>query len=87
MVARMALKILKAASENNGDDNKVKFIWASGGHSSAAAHGNYYNESYTAVLERSGKGVFDAVGLDLIGKNYAMYVSYVFLYCLKGTYA
>jgi hypothetical protein len=77
MVRRLALKILEAqstATSISGISNKPTFIWAMGGHSSAAGHGNYYNESHTAVMERSAKGVFEAVGLDFIGKNYAMYV-------------
>jgi len=43
-----------------------------GGHSAAAAHGNYFSESYTAVLERSLRAVFESVGLYFVGRNYAM---------------
>jgi hypothetical protein len=50
----------------------VPFIWATGGHSASASHGNYYNQSYTAQLERMGKGVFGAAGMHLIGRNFAM---------------
>jgi hypothetical protein len=70
-VRRMAVKILQAQLQNSGDnkdDKLIPFIWASGGHSSAAGHGNYYNESYTANLEKTAKGVFEAVGLDLVGR-------------------
>ena len=48
------------------------FVWVTGGHSAAAGHGNLYNESYTAYMERAVKGVFGAVGIDFIGRNYAM---------------
>jgi len=49
-----------------------KFVWATGGHSAAAGHGNLYNESYTAYMERSVMNVFQAVGIDFVGRNYAM---------------
>ena len=48
------------------------FVWVTGGHSAAAGHGNLYNESYTAFMERAAKDVFGAVGIDFIGRNYAM---------------
>lgn len=48
------------------------YVWASGGHSAAAAHGNFWRESYTAVLERAVKEVFTAVGINFIGRNFAM---------------
>ena len=35
-------------SINDGDDDFFAwFVWATGGHSSAAGHGNLFNESYT----------------------------------------
>jgi hypothetical protein len=49
-----------------------KFVWATGGHSAAAGHGNLYNETYTAMLEQAAKGVFKAVGIELDARNYAM---------------
>ncbi|KAI2500366.1 hypothetical protein MHU86_14109 [Fragilaria crotonensis] len=48
------------------------FVWATGGHSAAAGHGNLFNESYTAFMERSAKPVFEAVGIGFEGRNYAM---------------
>ena len=48
------------------------FVWATGGHSAAAGHGNLYNESYTAFMERSAKPIFEAVGIGFEGRNYAM---------------
>jgi len=53
-------------------ETDVRFVWATGGHSSSAGHGNFFHESYTAVMERSAKGVFEAVGLELEARNYAM---------------
>lgn len=50
----------------------AKYVWATGGHSSAAGHGNLYNESYTAHLTRDASIVFDAIGIEFEGRNYAM---------------
>jgi hypothetical protein len=40
--------------------------------SAAAGHGNMWRESYTAVMERAVKDMFATVGLNFIGRNYAM---------------
>jgi hypothetical protein len=48
------------------------FVWATGGHSSSAGHGNLHNESYSATLERVGRAAFEAVGIGLEGRNHAM---------------
>ena len=50
----------------------AKFVWATGGHSVAAAHGNFYRESYTANLGRDLQPILSAVGLDFQVRNYAM---------------
>jgi len=49
-----------------------KYVWATGGHSIAAGHGNLYNESYTAYMERDLKGIFGSIGIDFEGRNHAM---------------
>jgi hypothetical protein len=49
-----------------------RFVWGAMGHSAAAAHGNLYNESYAAFLERGLKDTFSAIGIDFEGRNYAM---------------
>eukprot|EP00536_Pseudo-nitzschia_multiseries_P002555 jgi/Psemu1/183824/e_gw1.34.121.1 len=49
-----------------------KYVWATGGHSAAAAHGNLYDESYTAFLEKDLRDVFESIGIDFEGRNYAM---------------
>ena len=48
------------------------FVWATGGHSASAGHGNLFNESYTANMERATKPVFEAVGIEFEGRNFAM---------------
>lgn len=48
------------------------FVWASGGHSASAGHGNLHNESYTAYMENAAKPAFDAIGIEFEGRNYGM---------------
>ncbi|KAG7362731.1 hypothetical protein IV203_026091 [Nitzschia inconspicua] len=49
-----------------------RYVWATGGHSSAAGHGNLFNETYTYYMERDLVDVFGAVGIEFVGRNYAM---------------
>jgi len=63
--------------EGNGNADTTdpaysKLIWALGGHSAAAGHGNVYSQSYTAELERLGRQVFGPLGIYFEGRNYAM---------------
>jgi len=53
-------------------DHYERFVWATGGHSAAAGHGNLFNESYTAFMNRAVSDVFGAIGIEFEGKNYAM---------------
>lgn len=66
---RMIQKILDKLSN---PAKEVKFIWATAGDSSAAGHGNMFNQSYTAVLERSVQPAFEALGISFVGRNYGM---------------
>jgi len=54
------------------DTSFEKYIWATGGHSASAGHGNVFNESYTAFMERDLKDVFGSIGIDFQGRNHAM---------------
>jgi len=54
-----------------GDPLK-RFVVAIGGHSSAAGHGNFFNESYAFAMERQLKPVFAAAGIELVVRNHAM---------------
>jgi hypothetical protein len=49
-----------------------RYVWATGGHSAAAAHGNLFNESYTAHIERNLQPLFASLGIDFEARNYAM---------------
>ena len=66
----------RVLSNNNNETETTwwldRFVWATGGHSAAAGHGNFCNQSYTAYLERAAASVFASVGLELEGRNYAM---------------
>jgi hypothetical protein len=68
-----------SSAENHDDDVLLfpamtfsKMIWATGGHSASAGHGNIFNETYTAFMERDVKDVFASVGIDFEARNYAM---------------
>lgn len=50
----------------------AKYVWATGGHSAAAGHGNLFNETYTAFLGRDARVVFEAIGIEFEDRNYAM---------------
>jgi hypothetical protein len=49
-----------------------RFTWVNGGHSASAGHGNFFRESYTAVLSRDLQPLLAEIGLDWVAKNYAM---------------
>lgn len=58
-----------------GEENGVygKFVWATGGHSASAGHGNMFDESYTAVMGDALNSILPtAMGLEFEAKNYAM---------------
>jgi hypothetical protein len=50
----------------------ARYVWATGGHSAAAGHGNLYNETYTAFMTRAVTNVFASVGIEFESRNYAM---------------
>ncbi|KAL3925367.1 MAG: hypothetical protein SGILL_000453 [Bacillariaceae sp.] len=62
----------KGAPVINDGDMFEQYVWATGGHSSSAGHGNLYNESYTAFLEKDLVEVFGSVGIKFVGRNHAM---------------
>ena len=54
------------------DDTYSRYVWATGGHSSSAGHGNLFSESYTANMGRDARTVFGAIGIEFEDRNYAM---------------
>jgi hypothetical protein len=68
------VKIVNGASSHAAliESTFSKYVWVTGGHSAAAGHGNLYNESYTAFMERDLKDIFGSIGIDFEGRNYAM---------------
>jgi hypothetical protein len=69
---KLARKILEASRHDQNHTRRTTFVWATGGHSATAGHGNFYNESYTAYLEEALRPMFSAVHLQFVGRNYAM---------------
>jgi len=66
MVQRLQIKLLQGLTQPS------TFVWATGGHSSTAGHGNLFSESYTAVLETHMRPFFARLGLEWQSLNYAM---------------
>jgi hypothetical protein len=66
---RLAQKILLKILQ---PDSEIDFIWVTAGDSSAAGYGNLFNQSYTAVLERTVRPAFQAMGLNFVARNYGM---------------
>jgi hypothetical protein len=66
---KLALKVLAASDKHKN----TTLVWATGGHSATAGHGNFYNESYTSYLEQALQPLFaSAVNVQFVGRNYAM---------------
>jgi hypothetical protein len=61
-----------ATSSTSSSKTSNTFLWITAGHSAAAAHGNLYEQSYTAVMEKYAQDVFKSVGLQFEARNYAM---------------
>ena len=62
----------KDPSVINEPDDYEAFVYANGRHSSGAGHANKFKESYTAIAGRSMRHVWEAIGIQMIDRNYAM---------------
>jgi len=69
LVRRMTRKLVESLMLR---EENVTFTWVTSGHSSAAGHGNLFNQSYTHTMEAMVSDVFASAGLTFVGKNYAM---------------
>lgn len=69
LVRKMTSKLIDA---QQGGSSPPTFVWSTGGHSASAGHGNFFDESYTNVLDRNAAPVFKAVGIDFKARSYAM---------------
>ncbi|VEU44807.1 unnamed protein product [Pseudo-nitzschia multistriata] len=69
---KMMIKLLLQKAPDAKGKSSNKYVWATGGHSAAAGHGNLFKESYTKVMEATAVSVFDAAGLELEARNFAM---------------
>jgi hypothetical protein len=70
----MALKVLQVHHDdpNHYSATPIKWVWATGGHSAAAGHGNLFDEAYTQVLDKAAAPVFEAIGIHFEARSYAM---------------
>lgn len=69
---RRRIKIKLIESQITDAPKSTTFIWAVGGHSAAAGHGNLFRNAYANVIEESLQLVFGPIGIQFLGKNYAM---------------
>jgi len=69
LVQRMMIKIASAHLDMTSDRT---FVWATGGDSAAAGHGNLFTQAYTNVLEETVKEAFASIGIQFIARNHAM---------------
>ena len=53
-------------------DYYEKYVFANGGHSNAAGHGNVFSQTYTAYLGEDLRMIWDAIGVEMIDRNMAM---------------
>mmetsp|Transcript_6423 Transcript_6423/g.15175 ORF Transcript_6423/g.15175 Transcript_6423/m.15175 type:complete len:785 (+) Transcript_6423:207-2561(+) len=53
-------------------DYYQQYVFANGGHSNAAGHGNTFSQTYTAYLGEDLRFVWDAIGVEMIDRNMAM---------------
>jgi hypothetical protein len=70
LVRKMMLKVLEG--QTLPLSQKSQFTWVTTGDSAAAAHGNMYSQSYTAVLEETVRDAFGVVGIDFKANNYGI---------------
>ena len=74
LVRKLAQKILQAQyiSVETETKPKTKFVWATGGNSQAAGHGNFMSEAFTHVLTTRITPMFHSLGIEFEGRNYGM---------------
>jgi hypothetical protein len=72
MVKRCIKKVLMVLQQASLSREAIPFVWATGGHSAAAGHGNIFAESYTAVMERHVQPILANIGIAFTGRNHAM---------------
>jgi hypothetical protein len=72
IAAKKPRKKSKGSSSEEATPLMPTFVWTSGGHSASAAHGDLYNESYAAVMERAVRPVLSELGVWFQARNYGM---------------
>lgn len=61
-----------ATDLKEAEQTYARYVWATGGHSAAAGHGNLFNETYTAFMTKAVTNVFASVGIEFESRNYGM---------------
>jgi hypothetical protein len=71
---KISIKIIKAffTEPNEDGSGAVPFVWVTGGHSAAAGHGNFYDESYGAYIGQFMQPVMQTIGIAFEARPYAM---------------
>jgi hypothetical protein len=64
--------MIKVSTKMLRPSQNVKFVWATGGDSVAAGHGNMFNQSYTAMMDGTVSDAFAALGLEFVARNFGM---------------
>ena len=68
---RLMQKILEKVTSPSGS-SPPQFVWATAGDSSAAGHGNMFNQTYSSILEKTVRPIFDQLGIEFVSRNYGM---------------
>lgn len=71
---RILMKHMQAVmlSKSSSEIADVTFTWVTAGDGAAAAHGNLYSQSYTAIIQDTVESSFEAIGVRFEAKNYGM---------------
>ena len=56
----------------NIPDYYQQYVFANGGHSNSAGHGNTFSQTYTAYMGEDLRLVWDAIGVEMIDRNMGM---------------
>lgn len=73
LIRKFQIKLLQVLQSSSRDrSTMIPFVWATGGNSVAASHGNLVNESYTAILQRQLGPALAPTGIQFLARNQGM---------------
>jgi hypothetical protein len=73
-------RFLAKLAAPKSDEASKTFVIAFGGHSSAASHGNYFNQSYAHYFQRMLEPALKAAGIQLVVRNHGIHMCFI-IYC------